>query len=91
MLLQKTAPVPSLALALAVLALPASADLLDGTVLAHDRKANVIVLSDKTVWSLETLAQPLEGDLVAGDRIEIDYESNEDDGVTIIHSVTRLP
>ena len=85
-------PVPlAPALVAIALAAPAAADSLDGTVLAHDRVANVLVLTDKTVWPLATLTQPLEGDLAAGDRIEIDYDSNEDDGVQVIHSVTRLP
>jgi len=81
-----------LALALGAAALPLhAADLLDGTVLAHDRVANVLVLSDKTVWSLATLETAMPDDLAAGDRVEISYESNEDDGVRVIHSITRLP
>lgn len=69
----------------------AAADLIDGTVLAYDRVANIIVLSDKSVFPLSSMKTPLSEDLVAGDRIEISYESNEDDGIFLVHSVTRLP
>lgn len=66
-------------------------DIADGTILAFDRKANVIVFTDKSVWHLEKLETALPDDLNAGDRIEITYESNEDEGVTVIHSVQVLP
>ena len=79
------------ALALFAASTSALADVVDGTVLAHDRVANVLVLSDKTVWTLANLETPLPEDLAAGDRIQIDYESNEDDGLKLIHSVKRLP
>ena len=83
---------PFLVAALLVAATPLrAADAVDGTVLAHDRVANVIVLTDKSVWSLATLEAGPPEDLMAGDRIEIRYESNEDDGVRVIHSVRRLP
>ena len=66
-------------------------DISDGTVLAFDRKANILVFTDKTVWPLETLTSSLPANLKAGDRVEIQYESNEDDGVTAIHSIKILP
>lgn len=65
-------------------------DIAEGTVVAFDRKANVIVLNDKTVWSLDKLQAPLPEALKAGDRIEINYRSNEDDGVTAIDAIKRL-
>lgn len=68
-----------------------AADLIEGTLLAYDRKANVIVLSDKSVWTLQNLEKPLPENLAAGERIEISYESNEDDGLRVIHGVKRLP
>lgn len=80
----------SAALALALALVPAyAADLVEGVVLAFDRVANVVVLTDKSVWSLETLVQPAPADLQAGDRIEIRYESNEDDGIKVIHSIAK--
>ena len=79
------------ALALLAASTSALADAVDGTVLAHDRVANILVLSDKTVWTLANLEAPLPDGLAAGDRVEISYESNEDDGLKLIHSVKRLP
>ena len=82
----------TLVVAAALVAPPLSAaDAIEGTLLAYDRVANVLVLSDKSVWTLENLEQPLPENLVAGERVEIRYESNEDDGLAVIHSVERLP
>lgn len=67
-----------------------AADVVEGTVLAFDRKANVIVLKDKTVWSLAVLEGALPEKLKAGDRIEIRYDSNEDDGLKAIYSIKIL-
>ena len=72
---------------LAVTAVPAFADSTQGTVLAFDRVANVIVLEDKTVWSLETLKIVPEG-LKAGDMVEINFTSNADNGWGRINAVT---
>ena len=68
-----------------------AADVADGKILAYDRKAEVLVFTDKTVWALETLQTAAPADLKAGDRVEITYESNEDDGVTAIHSIVAVP
>lgn len=67
-------------------ALPAAADATDGTVLALDRKARTLILTDRTVWSLDLLNSALPADLKAGDRIEIDYESDEE-GVSAIKTI----
>ena len=72
---------------LAATAVPAFADSTQGTVLAYDRVANVIVLEDKTVWSLETLKIVPEG-LKAGDMVEINFTSNADNGWGRINAVT---
>ena len=66
-------------------------DIVEGTILAFDRKANVLVFTDKTVWPLEKLESPAPANLNAGDRVRIQYDSNEDDGVTAIHSIAMLP
>ena len=58
----------------------------NGTILAFDRKANSLVLSDRTVWPLELLKSPLAAELKAGDRVVILYESDED-GIFTIQSV----
>ena len=65
-------------------------DITNGTILAFDRQANVIVFTDKTVWHLEKLESAVPGNLKAGERIDNNYESNEDEGVTVIHSVKVL-
>ena len=64
-------------------------DTAQGTVLAHDRKAGTLVFSDKTVWSLDELSAALPANLKAGDRVEIQYDSDED-GVGKIYSITIL-
>lgn len=64
-------------------------DTADGTVLALDRKAKTLIFTDKTVWPLGELTSPLPANLKAGDRVEIQYESDED-GVTTISSIRIL-
>ena len=73
---------------IALIAAPAMADTTAGAVLAFDRKAGIIVLTDKTVWTLPAgLAVP--EDLVAGDRVQIDFTMKGDEGVTAINAITR--
>lgn len=69
---------------------PGAQDILEGTVLALDRKANTLVLTDKTIWALGESKLPIPVNLKAGDRIEIQYESDED-GVTSISNIKVLP
>lgn len=64
----------------------AIADETAGTVLAYDRVANVIVLEDKSVWSLETLAE-VPAELAAGQHVTIDFKSNGDNGWEKINAV----
>ena len=64
-------------------------DITDGTILALDRKAGRMVLSDRTVWSLEEMKSPLPAELKAGDRIEIRYESDEE-GIGEIKTIRLL-
>ncbi len=72
----------------ALLAAPVLADEVTDTVLAFDRKAGLIVLVDKTVFTLtKTDAEAPEG-LKAGDTVTIVYQSRGDDGVGVIESVT---
>ena len=66
-------------------------DVVEGTVLAFDRRANVIVFTDKSVWPLELLTSPLPQGLKAGDRIEISYQANEDSGITAIERIVVMP
>ena len=78
-------------LALATLTAPLQADELENTVLAYDRKAGLIVLSDRSVIPLANLQGEIPEDLVAGERILVRFESNEDDGIHTVHDVQRLP
>jgi cold shock CspA family protein len=66
-----------------------AADVSTGTVLVLDRKARVLVLTDRTVWALNVMKSALPTGLKAGDRVEIDYESDEE-GVSAINSITIL-
>ena len=69
-------------------AAPAFADETTGTILAFDRVDGVIVLNDKTVWSLELLdVQPT--DLKAGDFVRIMYDTAGEDGLTKIASIEK--
>ena len=65
---------------------PAFADSTSGMVVAFDRKANVLVLEDKTVWSLETL-KVVPAALKSGDMVEINYTSNADNGWGKINTI----
>ncbi|MDH3449078.1 MAG: copper-binding protein [Gammaproteobacteria bacterium] len=64
-------------------------DVTVGTILVFDRKANLIVLTDRTVWALEAMKSKVPGGLKAGDRIEIEYESDED-GVSAINGISKI-
>lgn len=75
--------------ALGLVAVPAFADQSEGTILAFDRVAHVIVLTDNTVWNLpKDLAVP-EG-LVQGDEVVFEFESGGENGMVKILSVTRV-
>ena len=83
---------PIIALSSCVAAVGAEAqDIAEGTVLAYDRVANIIVFTDKSVWSLEKLEAPVPEQLKSGDKIKVEYDSNEDEGLTVIHSIEILP
>lgn len=69
--------------------LPGARSIAKGTVLAFDRKAQLLVFTDKTAWSLANMKTALPLGLNAGDRIEIDYQSDED-GVAVIHDISIL-
>jgi len=58
-------------------------------VLVFDRKARILVLTDRTVWELESLKSDLPAGLKAGDRVEIEYESDEE-GVSAINSIAII-
>ena len=67
-----------------------ASDATDGTILALDRKAGLLVMTDRSVWSLEALKSPLPQELKAGDRVEIRYQSDEE-GIGDIEQIRLLP
>ena len=64
----------------------AAEDVSQGTILALDRKAKIMVLTDRSSWPLENLKAQAPGALKAGDRVRIEYESSED-GISAINRV----
>ncbi len=67
-----------------------SVDIAEGEIQAFDRKANILVFNDKTVWPLEKMKSELSADLKAGNRVEIQYDSSEEEGVTEIFHTKLL-
>ena len=78
------------ACALALVATPVAADSVTGTILAFDRVARVIVLDDKSVWPIVPKDFPIPDDLVAGEKIRIDYVSNGDNGIGRVAAIVRV-
>lgn len=78
----------SLAFAATLLtAFPAFADTVTDTVLAYDRQAGIIVLADKSVFTL-TASDAMEPEgLQAGDRVTITYDSLGEDGYGVIRTI----
>lgn len=74
--------------ALATVTTPALADVTNGTILAYDRLANVIVLTDKTHWTLAPDAL-VPADLKAGDKVMIDFVSDGDNGSLPVKKLER--
>lgn len=66
-------------------------DISEGTVLAYDRKANILVLTDRSVFPLEKLEGEPPAGLKSGDRVQINYDSNEDDGIVRIFTISIVP
>lgn len=61
-------------------AAPVLAESITAPILAFDRKANIIVLTDKTVWTLDAAAM-VPDDLKSGDVVVMDYAAIGDDGL----------
>ncbi len=68
---------------------PVLADESSGEILAYDRKANVIVLTDKTVWTIPAELE-LPADLVQGDKVHIEFTQKGDEGITAISKIERI-
>ena len=74
--------------AIVLSAVPAIADSVTGTVVAYDRVANRLVLSDNSVYSFDPAGVEMPDSLTAGDEVEIDFESSEEEGIEQINSIT---
>lgn len=62
----------------------ALADSVQGKVVAYDRKANVVVLEDRTVYSLANYDAPVLAELKAGDQVTIEFEGEGEDGYGLV-------
>lgn len=71
-----------------LVATPALADNVTGKVLAFDRVAQIIVLDDKTVWSLKDVGGTVPDGLEAGDTVTIDFASAGESGIGTVNSIT---
>jgi len=71
-------------------AVPAFADSVKSTVVAYDRVANRLVLSDNSVYLFDPAGVEMPDSLTAGDEVEIDFDSSEEEGIEKINSITIL-
>lgn len=71
----------------ALVAAPALADTVTDTVLAFDRQAKIIVLEDKTVFTLVEGDAAAPDGLKAGDVVTITFESLGEDGYGVIEMI----
>ena len=69
-------------------AVPAFADSVKSTVVAYDRVTGRLVLSDNSVYSFDPAVVDMPDSLTAGDEVEIDFESSEEEGIEKINSIT---
>lgn len=70
-------------------ATPVLADTTEGTILAFDRQADILVMEDKTIWQLNPNTL-IPADLAAGDRVKITFTSFGDDGVRSVDELEKL-
>lgn len=68
----------------------AHAETITGTVLAYDRKANLIVMDDKAVYGFDGQTAKIPAELKAGDKIEIDGTGEGEDGYGSLTAVKIL-
>ena len=74
------------AAATAVLAAPALADEVEGTVVAHDRLAHRVIMEDRAIYEYDPASTALPRAILAGDRVRIDFTGGED-GITSVESI----
>ncbi len=73
----------------ALIAVPAMADETQGVVLAFDRQANVLILTDFTAWEIPAEIE-VPSELQAGEQVKIVYETAGEDGLVKIDVLTRI-
>lgn len=78
-----------LATTLILVAAPAFADELSGTVIAFDRVDNVIILDDKSVLTIPN-PEIIPVGLVAGDSITVEFDTNGDNGYGAFKSMKKM-
>lgn len=65
----------------------AIADSVKGEILAYDRKAGLIVLTDKTVWSLEGSTSEVPENLNAGTMVMIETTDGAEEGIGTVTAI----
>lgn len=80
----------SLALMAAATTTHAFADIQIGKVAAYDRVAKLLVMEDKTIFTLEDFKGEVPADLQAGDQVEIDTSGGGEDGYGVVLSIRKL-
>ena len=58
-------------------------EIAEGTVLAFDRRAQLLILTDKSVWPLAGLDPRPPPGLGAGDRVRIEYHTGKDGSIAV--------
>lgn len=71
-----------------LVAAPVLAETITAPILAFDRKANIIVLTDKTVWTLAGGDMVVPEGLKAGDVVTMVYKPVGDDGLGKVTEIT---
>lgn len=67
---------------------PASfADTIEGKVVAYDRKAQLIVMEDRSIYSLAGYDAPLLTELAAGDMVVIETKGEGEDGYGLVTEI----
>ena len=77
-----------IAAAFLAVAAPALADSTTGVVLAFDRVDRIIVMEDKTVWSLGANTV-VPDNLKAGDSVTIDFTNGGENGVASVEVIIK--
>lgn len=70
----------------AVVAVPALADEVTGTVVAHDRVAHRVIMEDRTIYEYDPATTELPRAILAGDTVRVTYRGGED-GIEAIERI----